>query len=144
MNTQDTQRYLLFTIGQLTCGIELHQVAEVVEPPPLSPIPRAPAHFIGAMNSHGSIKAVLDLTPMAGEGRSARPAGKVLVLEDSMAALALLVDGVLTIVGAETLERQPCTDEQHWCDGLLRDGIQEIHLLSVEKLLQRLEATING
>lgn len=62
MSESDTSRYLLFTLMDSTYAIDLQQVAEVVEPPPLSPIPRAPAHLIGAMNSHGNIKAVVDLS----------------------------------------------------------------------------------
>lgn len=144
MSTQESQRYLLFTIAGLTYAIDLQQVAEVVEPPPLSPIPRAPACYIGAMNSHGSIKAVLDLTRVVTTGTCTRSGGKVLVLEDRVAGLALQVDGVQSITSGEALDRQPAGDDLPWCDWLLTDGISDIRLLAVEKLLQRLEATING
>jgi purine-binding chemotaxis protein CheW len=144
MSKQESQRYLLFTIAGLTYAIDLQQVAEVVEPPPLSPIPRAPVCYIGAMNSHGSIKAVLDLTHVMPTGTCSRSGGKVLVLEDRVAGLALQVDGVLSITSGEMLDRQPAGDDLPWCDWLLTDGISDIRLLAVEKLLQRLEATING
>lgn len=144
MSTQDSQRYLLFTIDGLTYAIDLQQVAEVVEPPPLYPIPRAPGCFIGAMNSHGTIKAVLDLTGIR-QSRTGTPSlGKVLVLEDRVAGLALQVDGVLSIVSGETLDRLPSADDLPWCDGVLSDGVSQMRLLVVEKLLRQLEATING
>ena len=143
MIQQDTHRYLLFTLQGDTYAIDLQQVAEVVEVPAMSPIPRAPAYYIGAMNSHGSIKAVLDVARMQYTG-STDPGGKIIVLEDRVAGLALLVDGVLSVVSPGTLVSLPAGEDEKWCEWLLSDGNKEIRLLSVDKLLQLLEATING
>ncbi|WP_243369860.1 chemotaxis protein CheW [Geotalea sp. SG265] len=142
MSEQKASRFLLFTITGSTYAIDLHQLAEVVELPPLSPIPRAPAHFVGAMNSHGTIKPVLDLSLMVKRG-SYSPGGKVLVLEDRLANLAILVDGVLSIASVEAMEREPASDDE-LSDWIFTDGTQTIGLLALDRLLQRLEATING
>ncbi|GAB7028160.1 chemotaxis protein CheW [Geotalea toluenoxydans] len=143
MSESDTSRYLLFTLMDSTYAIDLQQVAEVVEPPPLSPIPRAPAHLIGAMNSHGNIKAVVDLSLMLNQG-SRKFDGKILVLEDRFASLAIRVDGVLAIAATETMERKPAEEDDELSDWIISDGTQVIRLLALDKLLQRLEATING
>ncbi|ACM19287.1 scaffold protein CheW associated with MCPs of class 44H [Geotalea daltonii FRC-32] len=143
MSESNTSPYLLFTLMDSTYAIDLQQVAEVVEPPPLSPIPRAPAHLIGAMNSHGNIKAVVDLSLMLNQGHR-KFDGKILVLEDRFASLAIWVDGVLAIAATETMERKPTEEDDELSDWIISDGTQVIRLLALDKLLQRLEATING
>lgn len=142
MSVSDTSRYLLFTLLGSTYAIDLQYVAEVVDAPPLFPIPLAPAHLVGAMNSHGSIKAVLDLSLMLNHGNSNRE-GKVLVLEDRLASLAIRVDEVLTITSTEIMERKPEEDDE-LSEWIISHGTQVIPLLALDRLLQRLEATING
>jgi purine-binding chemotaxis protein CheW len=142
MSEQDASRYLLFTLRDSPYAIDLQQVAEVIEPPPLCPIPRAPAHFIGAMNSHGNIKPVLDLALMLNQGRCS-PAPKVMVLEDRLANLAIQVDGVLAIISTEGMEMKAAGSDDGLGDSVFTDGEREIALLNLDRLLQRLEATIN-
>lgn len=142
MSKPDAGRFLLFTLRDSTYAIDLQQVAEVIEPPPLFPIPLAPTHFIGAINSHGKIKPVLDLSLPAPD--CSRPGRKIMVLEDRVADLAIMVDGVLSIASAETMEMKPADADNDLSDWIFSDGTEEIGLLALDRLLQRLEETVNG
>jgi purine-binding chemotaxis protein CheW len=138
---EGTGRFLVFTLRGTRYALDLQDVAEVVEPPPTFPIPRSPDHFIGVMNFHGNLVSILDLAHFYYQGNFT-PDGKVLVLDRRLASLALWVDGVAAIVAAKTIQRNSAPDDDMTA-GWILTGTEEIGLLSLDILLQRLEATIN-
>jgi purine-binding chemotaxis protein CheW len=138
--TPAEQRFLIFTLQGVSYALDLHAVAEVKEPPAIFPIPRAPAYFIGVMNSHGSLVPVLDLALYTQTGAFV-PNGKVLVLDNRIATLALWVDGIKTIAPAEMLtDERPGADEL--TEKILLAGDDEIKLLALETLLKKLEVSL--
>ncbi len=140
--TPAEQRFLIFTLQGTSYALDLHTVAEVKEPPAIFPIPRAPAHFIGVMNSHGSLVPVLDLALYTNTGAFA-PNGKVLVLDNRIATLALWVDGITTIAPAGMLtDGRPGTDELTEKFFFAGEG-EEVRLFALETLLQDLETSLN-
>jgi len=131
-------RLLLFTLDGDRFALDLQEVAEVMEPPVSFPIPRAPGHFIGLINFHGALTALVDLGLLL--GREPRPAlqGKVLVLDTRMASLALLVDGVTSVVPvASVTSRAPGEDEL--TAELLETEHGTVRLLRTDALLGALE-----
>lgn len=101
--TDAEQKYLLFTLQGRHYAFDLAQVAEVDEPPPVWPIPGAPACYPGAMNFHGNIVAVMDLAAFLGfSGEHCLE--KVVVLNEGLAALAFLVERVERIVPADQVQ----------------------------------------
>lgn len=102
-------KYLIFSLHGERFALDLAQIAEVMDPPPLWPIPLAPSCYPGAMNFHGAIVAVLDLAGFIGFA-GAHPTEKVVVLDQQIAALAIQVERVLRIVQASEVDRQPPTD----------------------------------
>jgi len=138
---EGTGSFLVFTLRGTRYALDLQDVAEVVEPPPTFPIPRSPGHFIGVMNFHGNLVSILDLAHFYYQ-ENFTPEGKVLVLDNRLANLALWVDGVVAIVADETIQRKS-VPEDDMTAGWILTGTEEIVLLSLDKLLQRLEATIN-
>lgn len=143
MSTLNPERYLVFSLQDALYAIGLQQIAEVVEPPPLFPIPCAPGYFLGAMNFHGSLKSVLDLSGYSRRG-SNNPQGRVVVLEDHVGGLALWVDCVSSIISAESIMWQPTDDGDELTEALLVSSTDRVRLLALDKLLQQLETTING
>ena len=96
------ERFLLFSAAGERFAFNLQEISEVMEPQPPFPIPRAPRHFMGLINFHGTLTALVDLGLYL--GRDSRvPAGKVLVLDTKQAHLALSVDGVTSIVPREAI-----------------------------------------
>ena len=85
--------FIVFAVKGERYGLPLQVVAEVREPSRPVPVPRAPEFLCGAMNSHGRLVAILDLARLLGCGKTTSP-GAFLVLDHSIANLALWVDGV--------------------------------------------------
>ncbi len=108
--SSDGSKYLIFSLSGKLCAFELSRVAEVCEPQPLWPIPAVPHCYRGALNFHGSIVAVMDLAAFM-----ALPAQqeteKLIVLHNSIAALAFLVERVMRIVPADQVEQRKAADE---------------------------------
>ena len=57
----DGERFLEFTLGEESYAIELLHIREVITPPELTPIPKAPPHVCGLMNLRGLVLTVVDL-----------------------------------------------------------------------------------
>ena len=132
------ERLLLFTLAGQGFAFDLQQVAEVMEPQSSFPIPRAPGHFLGLINFHGALTALVDLGLYLGHGRRPTGQGKVLVLDTHLAALALWVDGVTAVVSGETVTgRTP--GEGELTAELLETGHGTIRLLRAEAILVALE-----
>ncbi len=76
-----TNRLLVFRLQGSRYALDLSDVAEVMEPPVIFPIPRAPHFLSGIMNFHGNLVSVLDLAHFLGIS-SCTPAEKVLIMAD--------------------------------------------------------------
>ena len=132
------ERLLLFTLAGQGFAFDLQEVAEVMEPQASFPIPRAPAHFVGLINFHGALTALVDLGLFLGKGSRRPGQGKVLVLDTRLAGLALWVDGVASVVaGSTVVARTPGVDQL--TAELLETGQGSFRLLRVEELLGALE-----
>lgn len=131
------ERFLLFSAAGEAFACNLQEISEVMEPQPSFPIPRAPHHFVGLINFHGSLTALVDLGLYL--GRAAAPApGKLLVLDARLAQLALRVDGVTSVI-----TREAVTGETPGGDPLTAALLETPHgtvrLLRIEALLSGLE-----
>jgi purine-binding chemotaxis protein CheW len=132
------ERLLLFTLAGQRFAFDLQEVAEVMEPPASYPFPRAPDHFVGLMNFHGTLTALVDLGLYLGGSRRPPAQGKVLVLDTRLASLALWVDGVSAVVAGSTVSaRKPGEDDL--TSELLETANGSVRLLQVEALLHALE-----
>ena len=142
--TETGCKYLVFILRKRRYAVDLALVAEVEEPPTLWPIPGAPPCYPGAMNFHGSIVAVMDLALFMGLPGGRQP-GKVIVLDPVVAALALLVERVASIVPADQVR---CDDdpvrpmEEPYSSGtlLLPDGVTAVLFDVVELVRKATEA----
>ena len=128
--------FLGFTLRGERYALPLQEVAEVMEPPRLFPVPRAPVCIRGAMNSHGNLVAVLDLACLF--GHSGGEEGKVLVLDRRIANLALLVDSVDGFfTGNVVSEAEPSFNE--FVGRVIQDKSGAIRLLVLDKVLGKME-----
>ena len=137
-----TNRLLIFSLQGSRYALDLRDVAEVLEPPQIFPIPRAPLFFPGIMNFHGNLVSVFDLARFL-NGAPRNPHGKVLVLDSRIANLAVWVDMVESIVAADiVLEEEECSEALVGKALTMADG--EVKMLSVEKLLEKLEEALSA
>lgn len=136
------RRFIIFSLRDERYALDLRDVAEVMEPPPTYPIPRAPHYFAGIINFHGTLVAALDLAMFLG-AEPGSPGEKILVLDRNIANLAFHVDTVEDIISGETvLEERAGIDAMTASLLVMADG--EVKVLAVRPILEKLEASING
>jgi len=135
-------RLIVFSLQGSKYALYLRNVAEVVAPPRIFPMPHAPHFFPGIINFHGNLVSLLDLALfLTSKPRS--PLGKVLVLDTGIANLALWVDTVENVGSADVvLEEDESNETLVEKVLIMADG--EVKMLSVEKLLEQLEQTLSG
>ena len=121
--TDRNRKFLIFSLPGSLYALDLAQVAEVGDPPQTWPIPLAPPCYSGAINFHGDIVAVMDLAiffDLTGPGKP----GKIIVLHQEIASLALLVDAVVRIVSEGEVSFSPPPDDEFAAATLgLIDGV---------------------
>lgn len=139
--TRHQNGYLLFTLQGRRFAVNLLQVAEVDEPPLTWPIPGAPPCYVGAMNFHDTIVAVMDLVAFLGLP-SCHDLEKVVVADPRIASLAFLVERVIRIAPPEQATLGDAPDEP-CASGLLHLPEGECVLLDVAAIAQRAAETIN-
>jgi chemotaxis signal transduction protein len=98
--TGRARKFLIFSLQSSLYALDLAEVAEVGDPPKLSPIPLAQRCYSGALNFHGDIVAVLNLPLFLGLADRGNH-GKIIILRQEIASLAFLVDSVARIVSED-------------------------------------------
>jgi len=137
-----SSKYLIFQLAGRRFALDLAQVAEVCELPETWPIPMAPRCYRGAMNFHGTIVAVMDLTMFLGF-EITHPSEKTVVIDPRIASLAFRVDQVIRIESVSSSGLRPDADEPFAIGHLsLPDG--SALLLDAAAIAQRAGETING
>lgn len=138
----NANRLIVFTLKESKYALYLRNVAEVVGPPRIFPMPHAPHFFLGIMNFHGNLVALLDLARFL-LNAPRNPEGKVLVLGTGMANLAFWVDTVENVGSADVvLEEYECNEDL--VEKVLMMAGGEVKMLSIEKLLEQLEEILSG
>jgi purine-binding chemotaxis protein CheW len=92
---QDKLQALVLEVGDERYGIELADVAEVLEPVHCTPVPGAPPTIAGVINVHGEIRPVLDLARVLGiEVTAGGGLARVILLRRQGREMGLKVDRV--------------------------------------------------
>ena len=138
----NTNRLIVFTLKGCKFALFLRNVAEVVEPPRIFPMPHAPLFFLGIMNFHGNLVSLLDLSNYL-LNAPRNPEGKVLVLDTGLANLAFWVDAVENVGSADVVLEEYESDEI-FVEKVLMMSDGEVKMLSIVKLLEQLEETLSG
>jgi purine-binding chemotaxis protein CheW len=140
--TMSSRKFLIFSLAGRRFAFDLTQVAEVEEQPATWPIPMAPRCYVGAMNFHGTIVAVMDLAMFLGLSDN-HVAEKVIVLDTRIASLAFLVEQVFRISSVDQADIQEGADETYAVALLnLPDGAAT--LLDAAAITEQTCETING
>ena len=88
--------------GDEAYGFPLSAVREILVPPPLTEVPRAPEHVIGVIAVRGQIITVVDLPKMLHlEAEQNEPYGRVLLVDDGEELIGVAVDRVIQVYRME-------------------------------------------
>jgi len=122
-------RYLRFTVADLNLAIQLDQVYEVVEVPPITKVPRPARHIEGLANLRGKTVPVVDLRKRLGLVNPATSGTARMIIAlpggrgEPMGFIVDSVGEILTVGEAEG----PARVTAPWVDERLLAGTLEVH-----------------
>jgi purine-binding chemotaxis protein CheW len=139
--SRDVLLVLVVGLGEERYGIEMQEVAEVLPPVEVTPVPGTPPLLSGVIHVHGEIRPVVDLRRLLGieAVENDRPA-RVVLLRRQGREMGLKVDGVEKIRGVASGELQSAGDgytdlSGRYIKALTKDSLM---LLSTEALFAEL------
>jgi len=89
--------------GDEAYGFPLSAVREILVPPPLTEVPRAPEHFLGVIAVRGQIITLIDLPKMLHlEVEQTEPYGRVLLVDNGEELIGVAVDRVIQVYRMES------------------------------------------
>jgi purine-binding chemotaxis protein CheW len=141
---QALDEYLTFRLGAEEYAIDIQRVREVVKSPPVTEVPRAPAHVLGVVTVRGEVVAVFDprrrlalpgAPPPDGQGR-------IVIVDAGEGGCGLLVDAVSSVVRLPRGAIEPCPQgisggAGDCLAGIGRDGDRLFTVLDLDALLRR-------
>ncbi len=93
-----TVAVLAVLAGDEAYGFPLSAVREILVPPPLTEVPRAPEHFLGVISVRGQIITLIDLSKMLSlEVEQRVPYGRVLLIDNGDELIGVAVDRVVQV-----------------------------------------------
>ncbi|HEX9049434.1 MAG TPA: chemotaxis protein CheW [Anaeromyxobacter sp.] len=141
------EEYLTFLLGREEYAVAIERVREVVRAPPVTEVPRAPAHVLGVVTVRGEVMAVLDPRRRLGLPGTAPldGAGRIVIVDAGDGACALLVDAVSSVVRLPAGAIEPCPQgiggpRAEFLAGIGREGDRLFTVLDLGALLRRAAA----
>lgn len=103
------REFLMFALAGELYGVELTRIKEILSPPPITMVPRAPRNVIGVCSVRGLLVTVLDLRrALRLEERALTRRARILLgAAESGEVIGLLVDEVKHVVRLAAHEIEP-------------------------------------
>ena len=101
---EDTQKdkYLIFSIGKESYGIDIKYVIEIIGIEPITEVPELPAYVKGVINLRGKIIPVMDVRiKFKKEEKEYDDRTCIIVVEISGICIGLIIDRVLEVVSID-------------------------------------------
>ncbi len=114
----DSKRFLEFQLGKESYAVELLKVKEVITPPEMTPIPKAPGYVCGLMNLRGLVLTVIDLRKKLGivpEKDLTQNAVIIFDLDDRM--VGVVVDSIQKVLNVSGDKIKPVPDAEAQANG---------------------------
>jgi purine-binding chemotaxis protein CheW len=132
---------LAFRVGDEEYALEIGHLREIIFPPPITQVPRAPANVVGVLALRGSMVTVVDLRQRLGfPDIPLTVRSRILVVHHDGELFGLVVDGVSEVVRfvPTAVEPPPPTHRRLEMDvvkGVLHRGGQLLIMLDLERVL---------
>lgn len=102
------ERLLIFDLSGEKYAVPIHDIAQIIETPPTTPIPNAPHFLFGILSLRGKIVSVIDVAARLGIRRQAAGGqSKVVVLDLGPDQIGLLVDNIDQVVEVDLSSLEP-------------------------------------
>jgi len=134
-------RFLEFKLGEEHYAIELLMVREVITPPDMTPIPKAPPHVCGLMNLRGLVLTVVDLRKRLGITPSKESSENAIIIFDlGDRLIGAWVDSICRVVNIEGDMIKPVPEAENasvtqYLTGILQFQSKLTLWLDINKLL---------
>jgi purine-binding chemotaxis protein CheW len=145
------EEFLTFLLGDEEYAIAIERVREVVRAPPITEVPRAPAHILGVVTVRGEVIAVIDPRRRLGlpAAQPAEGEGKVVIVDAGEGPCGLHVDRVASVVRLRPGSIEPCPQgiagqRAEFLSGIGREGERLFTVLDLGALLRRGPARADG
>ena len=136
------KKFIVFFLDDELFAVSAEQVAEVVHPPAITPLPNTPDWLLGVANLRGEIISVADLSRFWKRqtfGRALKPKLIVLRGQNSNALIAFTVDKLSEIITLPDDEIEICQPNPFHVFGKASHQSNVLNLLDTEKLVASLE-----
>lgn len=130
-----------FLLAGVRYALDIAHVQEIVRLPPMTHVPRAPAHVAGMSNLRGRVLPIIDARRRMGlPTRDTDDASRVVVIARREGAVGLVVDAVAEILRlpAHSVIQGAALDaawDSQWVEGVGKWEDRLILLLDLDKLL---------
>ena len=127
-----------FSVAHQLQAIPVAEVAEVIQPPPITGLFRLPDFIVGVVSLRGEILAVVDLARLSGLGETALlDRSRLIVVQDDSIRFGLLVDEIL---GSVTMEPAQINEIQApgsptWITGVSHLDDRPVAILDVTRIV---------
>lgn len=136
------EKFVTFCLNDKVFAVPAGDIAEVILPLSVTPLPGSPAWFLGLANFRGEVLGVLNLTAMWNDERAASSdKAKLIVLnaQDAATQFALKVDKLSEIVTIPSSDIHPASkDSLPHISGTATRGSGTLHLIDTTRLLESL------
>jgi purine-binding chemotaxis protein CheW len=105
--SQAGEKLLIFDLALEKYAIPIHDIAQIIDMPPVTPVPNAPAFLAGIFSLRGRIVSVIDVACRLGLERQASETPKVVVLDLGVDHFGLLVDRIDQVVDVNISSLEP-------------------------------------
>ncbi|WMI81002.1 chemotaxis protein CheW [Anaerotignum sp. MB30-C6] len=121
----NVNKYLTFISAELTYGIPIENVVEIITNPSITPLPMVPTFVKGIINLRGQIVPIIDIREIMN-----KPVCEdtsilcVIILEIGSISIGILVDTVLQVINAPNKMSEPPSKNLDFISGMtnLSDG----------------------
>jgi purine-binding chemotaxis protein CheW len=145
------EEFLTFLLGDEEYAVAIERVREVVRAPPITEVPRAPAHILGVVTVRGEVVAVIDPRRRIGlpAAHPAEGEGRIVIVDAGEGPCGLHVDRVASVVRLRPGSIEPCPQgvagqRAEYLAGIGRDGDRLFTVLDLPALLRRAPARAEG
>lgn len=130
-----------FEYSNVTYGIEVEFVREIVRLTDITPIPFSKNHIMGLMNLRGDVVTIVDFGKLLGVKESETAHHRVLIINYHEITFGLYVDNVKEVVTVLPQELKPFEIESITSSEILKDIIAKnnefIQVINIEKLIEK-------
>lgn len=140
MQTDSSERYIRFSLGEEEYAMPLLSVREVIAMPDITRIPQTPPYFLGIMNLRGQVITILDLRTKLGIKPANTSEVAVIICDLSSICIGVVVDSINSVLTPKTgeISERPVMQggkNSEYITGIYRKEAGLVLLLDISKLL---------